>query len=71
VIAGRRYPVSNQHLFWFYSDIMIVAGMGMVSDIISVFSPQTDLGYRPMVYAMAGIGLPRFIVWAHQCSRAA
>src|SRR5438876_2885489 len=44
---------------------MIVPAMGMVSDILAVFSRKPIFGYRPMVYAMAGIAFLGFIVWAH------
>jgi cytochrome c oxidase subunit 1 len=44
---------------------MIVPAMGMVSDIIAAFSRKPVFGYRPMVYAMAGIAFLGFIVWAH------
>src|SRR6201995_4545091 len=44
---------------------MILPAMGMVSDIISTFSRKPIFGYRPMVYAMAGIAFLGFIVWAH------
>jgi cytochrome c oxidase subunit I len=37
----------------------------MVSDIIATFSRKPVFGYRPMVYALAGIAFLGFIVWAH------
>jgi cytochrome c oxidase subunit 1 len=58
-----------QHLFWFYSHpavyIMILPAMGMVSDIIATFSRKPLFGYRPMVYAIAGIAGLGFVVWGH------
>ncbi|HEV2293996.1 MAG TPA: cbb3-type cytochrome c oxidase subunit I [Tepidisphaeraceae bacterium] len=67
--SGGGYVLLHQHLFWFYSHpavyIMILPAMGMVSDVISVFSRKPIFGYRPMVYAMAGIAFLGFIVWAH------
>jgi cytochrome c oxidase subunit 1 len=58
-----------QHLFWFYSHpavyIMILPAMGMVSDIIATFARKPLFGYRPMVYAIAGIAGLGFIVWGH------
>ena len=44
---------------------MILPAMGMVSEILSVFARKPIFGYRPMVYAMAGIAFLGFIVWAH------
>jgi cytochrome c oxidase subunit 1 len=67
--SGGGYVLLHQHLFWFYSHpavyIMILPAMGMVSDVISVFARKPIFGYRPMVYAMAGIAFLGFIVWAH------
>ncbi len=58
-----------QHLFWFYSHpavyIMILPGMGIVSDVIATFSRKPLFGYRPMVYSVAGIAGLGFLVWAH------
>jgi cytochrome c oxidase subunit 1 len=68
-VAGGGYVILHQHLFWFYSHpavyIMILPAMGMVSDIIAVFARKPIFGYRPMVYALAGIAFLGFIVWAH------
>ncbi len=67
--SGGGYPLLHPHLFWFYSHpavyIMILPAMGMVSDIIAVFARKPIFGYRPMVYAMAGIAFLGFIVWGH------
>ncbi|MEO6436149.1 MAG: cbb3-type cytochrome c oxidase subunit I, partial [Tepidisphaeraceae bacterium] len=67
--SGGGYVLLHQHLFWFYSHpavyIMILPAMGMVSDVMSVFARKPIFGYRPMVYAMAGIAFLGFIVWAH------
>ncbi len=58
-----------QNLFWFYSHpavyIMVLPSMGIVSEVISVFSRKPIFGYRSMVLALLGIGLLGFIVWAH------
>ena len=67
--TGGGQPLLWQHLFWFYSHpavyIMILPAMGMVSDIISCFSRKPIFGYKPMVYAIAGIAGLGFIVWGH------
>jgi cytochrome c oxidase subunit 1 len=67
--SGGGQPLLWQHLFWFYSHpavyIMILPAMGMVSDIIATFARKPLFGYRPMVYAIAGIAGLGFIVWGH------
>ncbi|MEX0641630.1 MAG: cbb3-type cytochrome c oxidase subunit I [Pirellulales bacterium] len=67
--AGGGHPLLWQHLFWFYSHpavyIMILPAMGMVSDIISCFARKPLFGYKPMVFAIAGIAGLGFIVWGH------
>lgn len=67
--VGGGLPLMWQHLFWFYSHpavyIMILPGMGMVSDIIATFSRKPIFGYKPMVFAIAGIAGLGFIVWGH------
>lgn len=66
---GGGQPLLWQHLFWFYSHpavyIMILPAMGMVSDVIACFARKPIFGYRPMVYAIAGIAGLGFIVWGH------
>ncbi len=68
-IVGGGQTLMWQHLFWFYSHpavyIMILPGMGMVSDIIATFARKPLFGYKPMVFAIAGIAGLGFIVWGH------
>jgi cytochrome c oxidase subunit 1 len=68
-VPGGGQPLLWQHLFWFYSHpavyIMILPAMGMVSDIIATFSRKPLFGYKPMVFALAGIAGLGFIVWGH------
>ena len=58
-----------QHLFWFYSHpavyIMILPAMGIASEILPVFARKPLFGYHSMVYALIGIALLGFLVWAH------
>ncbi len=74
-VANQPGPVGGgqtllwQHLFWFYSHpavyIMILPAMGFASDVISTFSRKPLFGYKPMVFAIAGIAFLGFIVWGH------
>ena len=69
VQGGGGQPLLWQHLFWFYSHpavyIMILPAMGIVSDVIATFARKPLFGYKPMVYAIAGIAGLGFIVWGH------
>jgi cytochrome c oxidase subunit 1 len=62
-------PVLFQHFFWFYSHpavyIMILPGMGIVSELISVFSHKHIFGYRFIAYSSIAIALLGFLVWGH------
>jgi cytochrome c oxidase subunit 1 len=44
---------------------MILPAMGMVSDIIATNARKPLFGYKPMVFAIAGIAGLGFIVWGH------
>lgn len=67
--AGGGQALLWQHLFWFYSHpavyIMILPGMGVVSDVLSVFSRKPLYGYRAMVFAIIAIAFLGIIVWGH------
>jgi cytochrome c oxidase subunit 1 len=62
-------PLLFQHLFWFYSHpavyIMILPGMGVVSETIPCFARKNLFGYEFVAYASIGIAVLGFLVWAH------
>ncbi|MBK7378180.1 MAG: cytochrome c oxidase subunit I [Ignavibacteriales bacterium] len=62
-------PVLFQHLFWIYSHpavyIMILPAMGIVSEIIPVFSRRTIFGYKFIAFSSIAIALFGSLVWAH------
>ena len=62
-------PILYQHLFWIYSHpavyIMILPAMGVVSEIIPVFSRKTIFGYRAIAYSSVAIALVGSFVWGH------
>jgi cytochrome c oxidase subunit 1 len=62
-------PILYQNVFWFYSHpavyVMILPAMGMISEILPVFSRKPLFGYKAFVFATAGIGALGFSVWAH------
>jgi cytochrome c oxidase subunit 1 len=62
-------PLLFQHLFWFYSHpavyVMILPGMGVVSELVTCFSRKHVFGYWGMALAILGIAVFGFLVWAH------
>jgi cytochrome c oxidase subunit 1 len=62
-------PILYQHLFWMYSHpavyIMILPGMGVISEIIPVFSRKSIFGYKAIVASSMGIAIAGSLVWAH------
>lgn len=62
-------PILFQHLFWFYSHpavyIMILPGMGVISELIACFSRKRVFGYAFVAASSLAIALLGFLVWAH------
>jgi cytochrome c oxidase subunit I len=62
-------PLLFQHLFWFYSHpavyIMILPGMGVVSELIVAFSHRRPFGYKFIAWSSISIAVVAFLVWGH------
>ena len=62
-------PVLFQHLFWFYSHpavyIMILPGMGVISEVIAAFSRKRIFGYEFIAMSSVSIAVLGFFVWGH------
>jgi cytochrome c oxidase subunit 1 len=67
--ANGGDPVLFQHFFWFYSHpavyIMIVPGLGIVSELIGTFSKKTVFGYWFIAMSSLSIAFIGFLVWGH------
>ncbi|HZU29198.1 MAG TPA: cytochrome c oxidase subunit I [Bryobacteraceae bacterium] len=62
-------PILFQHMFWFYSHpavyIMILPGMGVISELVTCFSRKRVFGYDFVAAASVGIAVIGFLVWGH------
>jgi len=62
-------PILFQHLFWIYSHpavyIMILPGMGVISEIIPVFTRKHIFGYKAIVVSSLAIAFAGSLVWGH------
>ena len=62
-------PLLFQHLFWFYSHpavyIMILPGMGVISELITCFARKPIFGYKFIAFSSMAIAALGFLVWGH------
>src|SRR5436305_6605771 len=62
-------PVLFQHMFWFYSHpavyIMVLPGMGVISELASVFSRKPVFGYGFVAFSSVAIAVLGFLVSCH------
>lgn len=62
-------PLLFQHLFWFYSHpavyIMVLPGMGVVSELITAGAHKRVFGYRYIAFSSVAIAVIGFMVWGH------
>jgi cytochrome c oxidase subunit I len=61
--------VLYQHFFWFFGHpevyIMILPAMGIISEVLPVFSRKPIFGYKAIAFSTVAIGFYSMLVWAH------
>ena len=67
--AGGGDVLLWQNIFWFYSHpavyIMVLPGMGVLSEVLSIHSRKPVFGYRMIGLSSMAIAIVGFTVWAH------
>jgi len=67
--GGQGDVLIWQNIFWFYSHpavyIMVLPSMGILSEVLSVFSRKPVFGYKLIALSSIGIAALGFMVWAH------
>ncbi len=62
-------PILYQHLFWFFGHpevyVVLLPAMGIVAEIITVFSRKKLFAYKIVLYTAIATGVLSFFVWAH------
>jgi cytochrome c oxidase subunit 1 len=62
-------PILWQHLFWFFGHpevyVVMLPAVGIVAEIITVFSRKKLFAYKTVLYTALGTGVLSFFVWAH------
>jgi cytochrome c oxidase subunit 1 len=58
-----------QHVFWFFGHpevyIMILPAMGVISEVLPVFSRKPIFGYKAIAFSTVAIGFYSMLVWGH------
>jgi cytochrome c oxidase subunit I len=67
--TGQDGAILWQHMFWFFGHpevyIMVLPAMGMISEVIPVFSRKPIFGYKAIAFSTIGIAFASMLVWAH------
>jgi cytochrome c oxidase subunit 1 len=67
--SGTDGALLWQHMFWFFGHpevyIMVLPAMGMISEVIPVFSRKPIFGYKAIAFSTIGIAFASMLVWAH------
>ena len=62
-------PILFQHLFWFFGHpevyVILLPTLGIVGDIIPVFSRKTFFAYRFVIFITLAAAVLSVVVWAH------